>query len=75
MPVIWLKDGYSYELTAYWVQDGQLYYRTSYGGENNVPLDRIDFERTAEDNSQRGAQFNVNRSGAQAPAASAASQH
>jgi hypothetical protein len=75
LPVIWLKDGYSYELAAYWVQDGQLHYRTSYGGENSVPLDRIDFARTAEDNSQRGAQFNVSPSGAQAPAASAAGPH
>jgi hypothetical protein len=73
--VIWLKDGYSSELAAYWLQDGQLHYRTSYGGENSVPLDRIDFARTAEDNSQRGAQFNVSPSGAQAPAASAAGPH
>lgn len=36
MPVIWLKDGYSYELADYWVHDGPFHYRTSYGGENRV---------------------------------------
>jgi hypothetical protein len=75
LPVIWLKDGYSYELAAYSVQDGQLHYRTSYGGENSVPLDSIDFERTAQDNSERGAQFTVNPGGARGSEASAPSQH
>ena len=75
MPVIWLKDGYSYELADYWVQDGQFHYRTSYGGENSVPLDRIDLARTGEDNSQRGANFKLNAEGIHATASSATSQH
>jgi hypothetical protein len=64
--VIWLKGGYSYGLVDYWVQDGLFHYRTTYGGENSVPLDRIDFERTAEDNSQRGSYFKLNPEGAHA---------
>ncbi len=64
--MIWLKGGYSYELADYWVQNGQLHYRTSYGGENSVPLDRIDLERTDEDNAQRGTQFKLNPEGVHA---------
>jgi hypothetical protein len=71
--VIWLKGGYSYGLVDYWVQDGLFHYRATYGGENSVPLDRIDFECTAEDNSQRGIQFKLNPDGAHATASSAAS--
>jgi hypothetical protein len=74
MPVIWLKGGYSYELEDYWLQDGQLHYRTSYGGENSVPLDRIDLERTNEDNSQRGTQFKLNPEGVHATS-TVANQH
>jgi hypothetical protein len=49
-------------------------YRTTYGGQNSVPLDQIDFERTAEDNSPRGIQFKLNPDGAHATAPSAASR-
>ena len=53
--VIWLKGGYGYGLLDYWVQDGLFHYRTTYGGENSVTLNRIDFERTVEDNSQQAS--------------------
>ena len=72
--MIWLKGGYSYELADYWVKDGLFHYRTSYGGENSVPLDRIDFERTAEDNSQRGINFKLNPEGVHTSESSATSQ-
>jgi hypothetical protein len=74
MPVIWLKDGFSYGLADYWVQNGQFHYRTSYGGESSVPLDRIDLERTTQDNSQRHINFKLNPEGVHAAAPSDASQ-
>ena len=49
-------------------------YRTTYGGENSVTLDRIDFERTAEDNSQRGIKVKLNPEGVHATASSGGAQ-
>lgn len=68
VPVVWLKGGYSYGLLDYWVADGQFHYRTTYGGENSVPLDQIDLQRTTEDNSQRGIALNLDPNGAHAAA-------
>jgi hypothetical protein len=52
-----LKDGSMYGVTRYWFQDGRLYYVTTYGGENNVPLDRIDFPTTVKLNADRNVPF------------------
>ena len=52
-----LRDGSMYGLIRYWVDGGRLHYVTDYGGENNVPLERIDFPKTAELNASRGTPF------------------
>jgi hypothetical protein len=54
-PIILLQltDGSMYGLTRYWVEDGRLYYVTTYGGENSVPLDRVDFPKTVQLNADR----------------------
>ncbi len=52
-----LKDGAMYGVTAYWLDHGQLHYVASYGGENTVPLDRVDIEKTVELNSANGVAF------------------
>ena len=52
-----LRDGSMYGLTDYWVTDGELHYTTTYGGQNSVPFESIDFERTAQLNADRGAPF------------------
>jgi len=49
-----LRDGSMYGLTRYWVEGGRLHYITNYGGENSVPLDRVDFARTTQLNAGRG---------------------
>lgn len=46
-----------YGLTRYWVEDSRLYYVTTYGGENSVPLDRVDFPMTMQLNSDRNVSF------------------
>jgi hypothetical protein len=48
-----LRDGSMYGLTDYWVKDGELHYRTTYGGENSLPFERIDFEKTVQLNADR----------------------
>ena len=52
-----LRDGSMYGLTRYWVDEGRLHYVTDYGGEDNVPLERIDFAKTSELNASRGTPF------------------
>jgi hypothetical protein len=41
-----LRDGSMYGLTDYWVSDAELHYTTTYGGQNSLPVERIDFEKT-----------------------------
>jgi hypothetical protein len=52
-----LRDGSMYGLTDYWVKDGELHYRTDYGGENSLPFERIDFEKTVQLNADREVPF------------------
>lgn len=52
-----LRDGSMYGLTDYWVKDGELHYTTTYGGQNSLPFERIDFEKTAQLNADRGVPF------------------
>lgn len=52
-----LRDGSMYGLTDYWVKGGELHYRTTYGGENSLPFERIDFEKTVQLNVDRDVPF------------------
>ena len=52
--VLFLKDGTVYAITDYWIADNKLHYVTNYGGENSVPLDQLDIQRTVDVNAKRG---------------------
>ena len=52
-----LRDGSMYGLTVYWVEGENLHYFTTYGGEDSVPLQRIDFDKTVQLNADRGVEF------------------
>lgn len=52
-----LVDGPMYGLTDYWIEGDQLHYITTYGGQNAVPILRIDFEKTAKLNADQGVEF------------------
>jgi hypothetical protein len=54
-----LRDGSMYGLTDYWVDGQQLHYRTTYSGENSIGLDRVDLEKTAQLNADRGVVFEL----------------
>jgi hypothetical protein len=54
-----LRDGTMCGLTDYWLQDGELHYTTTYGGQGSVPFERIDLEKTAQVNTDRGVQFTL----------------
>ena len=43
---LFFKDGSIYQAVNYQVESGCLHYRTSYGGENTVPLALLDLKRT-----------------------------
>ncbi len=55
--LLMLKNGWMYGLTEYWIEDGRLHYVTTYGGENSVPLEQVDFDRTVQLNAERGVEF------------------
>ena len=52
-----LEDGSEFALRDYWLEGHKLQYVTSYGGQNSLPVERIDLARTVKDNSERGAEF------------------
>ncbi|PYT80245.1 MAG: hypothetical protein DMG40_13375 [Acidobacteria bacterium] len=56
-----LLDGSMYGLTRYWLEGTTLHYITSYGGENTVPLTRIDFAKTLQLNAERSTPFDATR--------------
>jgi hypothetical protein len=55
--VLWLKDGTVYGLRNCWFVDGKLYYVTNYGGENSINMDRVDVQKTVDEDQLRGADF------------------
>lgn len=52
-----LLDGSMYGLTSYKVVSHDLHYTTTYGAQNSVPLDRIDFTETLRLNADRQVPF------------------
>ena len=52
-----LLDGSMYGLTSYKVVGHELHYTTTYGGQNSIPLDRIDFAQTLKLNAERHVPF------------------
>lgn len=52
-----LRDGSTYGLTDHWVSDGELHYATTYGGQNSLPFERIDLEKTVQLNADRDVSF------------------
>jgi len=54
---IYLRDGSSYGVTDYWLTGGELHYITNYGGENSIPADRLDLQRTVDENAALGVNF------------------
>ena len=54
-----LTSGSMYALASYWLDGGRLHYVTSYGGENSVPLDQIDFNETIQLNAKQGIKFEI----------------
>ena len=54
---IYLKDGTSYGVTDYWLAGGSLHYVTNYGGENSIAVERLDLQRTVDENAALGVNF------------------
>jgi hypothetical protein len=55
--VLWLKDGTVYGLRDYWFAAGKLYYVTNYGGENSIDMNRVDLQKTVDEDALRGVDF------------------
>jgi hypothetical protein len=57
--LLYLSDGSSYAVTDYWIAEGRLNYLTTYGGENSIALDQLDWQRTVDENAARGVPFTL----------------
>jgi hypothetical protein len=57
LTLLQLTDGSMYGLTEYWLENRRIHYITNYGGENSLPLERIDMEKTIELNASQGKEF------------------
>lgn len=55
--VLYLKNGYSVGVTEYYLENGKLHYLTTYGGEDGVPIDDVDLQRTVNENASMGVVF------------------
>lgn len=59
LALLQLVNGSMYGLTRYWLEGTTLHYVTTYGGENSVPLERIDITNTQRLNAERGIRFDL----------------
>ena len=57
--LIYLKDGSVFGVSSYTVADGKLHYVMIYGGQNDIDLDRLDLQKTTEENAARGVTFTL----------------
>jgi hypothetical protein len=55
--VLYLKNGYSVGVTDYYLENERLHYLTTYGGEDEVPIDSVDLQRTVNENASMGVPF------------------
>jgi len=59
LTIIFFSDGSNYLVSDYWLDKGQLHYITSYGGENAVDINRVDLQRTVDENAKNGIPFTL----------------
>jgi hypothetical protein len=57
--VIYLTDGTSYGVTDYWLTAGKFNYLTTYAGENSIPMEMLDLQKTVDENAARGMEFTL----------------
>ncbi|MGA7224860.1 MAG: hypothetical protein WB621_24605 [Candidatus Acidiferrales bacterium] len=57
--VLWLKGGTVYGLRDYWFVAGKLHYVINYGGENSIAMDRVDLQKTVDEDALRGVDFTL----------------
>lgn len=55
--VLYLKNGYSVGVTDYYLENEKLHYLTTYGGQDEVPIDAVDLQRTVNENATMGVAF------------------
>ena len=54
---IYMRDGSSYGVRDYWLAGGSLHYVTSYGGENSIPVEKLDLQKTVDANAAADISF------------------
>lgn len=67
LTLIFLTDGTNFAVTDYWLAGGRLHYVTSYGGENSIPFEKFDLQKTVDENYKLGILFSLRPAPAAAP--------
>ncbi len=60
--VIYLRDGSGYGVSDHWIADGMLHFVTTYDSEKSVVFEDVDWQRTVDDNANRGVYFKLSYS-------------
>jgi hypothetical protein len=55
--ILYMRDGPSYSVRDYWISGGQLHFVLLSGIESAVEMDRLDVQRTVDENAKSGVQF------------------
>lgn len=55
--ILFLKDGSAYSVRDYWVSGGRLHYVMLNGSSSAFDVDRLDVQRTVDENAKSGVQF------------------
>ena len=57
--LLYMKDGPVYSVRDYWISSGQLHFILLNGVESAVEMDRLDLQRTVNENAKSGLQFTL----------------
>ncbi len=55
--LLYMRDGPAYSVRDYWISGGQLHFVLLSGVESAVEMDRLDVQRTVDENAKSGVQF------------------
>jgi hypothetical protein len=56
---LYLKNGATFEVTAYWLAENKLHYISTDGSESVIQMDQMDLQRTVDENAKRGIKFTL----------------
>ena len=56
---LYLKNGATFDVTAYWLAENKLHYISTDGSEIIIRMEQLDLQRTVDENAKRGIKFTL----------------